>query len=140
VNRIARWDGTTWSALSGPSGAGVSAGSVKAMVVYDDGSGPALWVGGDFTTAGGLIANRLARWNGSAWSPVNGFSGTELHHVYALAVYDDGTGASLYVGGFFEAVGGVTVGHVARWDGSAWSPSAGLRARRERWRLRSGGL
>jgi hypothetical protein len=31
-------------------------------------SGPALYAGGDFTTAGGGSANYLAKWNGASWS------------------------------------------------------------------------
>jgi len=42
--------------------------SVRALAVFDDGSGPALYAGGDFTTAGGVAANRIAKWNGSSWS------------------------------------------------------------------------
>jgi hypothetical protein len=125
VNRIARWDGVTWSALSGPSGAGVGGGSVKALAVYDDGNGPALYAGGDFSTAGGGTAYRLARWNGSAWSAVSGLSGASYIAVIALAVYEDGNGAGLYVGGQFETVGGLTVNNIARWDGTSWSSLSG---------------
>ena len=52
VNGVARWDGSAWSALSGPSGTGVER-LVYALAVFDDGSGPALYAGGYFTTAGG---------------------------------------------------------------------------------------
>jgi|GEM_PF-3854306 len=55
VNGIARWDGREWSALSGPSGAGVN-GEVYALAVVDDGGGPALYAGGSFTIAGGKRA------------------------------------------------------------------------------------
>ncbi len=39
----------------------------------------------------------------------------------ALAVY----GSDLYVGGEFLQAGGMTVHHIARWDGQAWSSVAG---------------
>ena len=61
VNRVARWDGTAWSALSGPSGTGVD-GPVNALAVFDDGTGPALYAGGDFTTAGGVASDNVAAW------------------------------------------------------------------------------
>jgi hypothetical protein len=32
------------------------------MAVYDDGDGPALYVGGDFSAAGGIPVNSIARW------------------------------------------------------------------------------
>jgi len=41
---------------------------VGALTVFDDGSGPALYAGGNFTIAGGVAANRVAKWNGSSWS------------------------------------------------------------------------
>ena len=84
ANRIARWNGTTWSALG--SGLG---NTVRALVEHDDGSatGLALYAGGSFTTAGGAGANRIARWDGAAWSlDGGGCSGV----VNALAVTDDG--------------------------------------------------
>ena len=67
ANRIAKWNGSTWSAL----GTGMNA-EVRALAVFDDGSGggPALYAGGFFTTAGGVSANRIAKWNGNSWSAV----------------------------------------------------------------------
>ena len=46
-------------------------------------SGTTLYAGGDFTTAGGVPANYIAKWNGSAWSALG--SGMDSV-VYALAV------------------------------------------------------
>ncbi len=79
-----------------------------------DGSGN-LYAGGNFTTAGGNAANRVAKWNGSAWSALG--SGMNSA-VPALAV--DGSG-NLYAGGDFTTAGGLAANHVAKWDGSAWS-------------------
>ena len=74
---------------------GVS-GAVDAFTVFDDGTGPALCAGGSFTTAGGVAANDVARWDGSAWSPLG--SGVE-DGVLALTAFDDGFGPALYAGG-----------------------------------------
>ena len=98
---VAKWDGASWSAL----GSGVSGGEVRAFAVYDEGSGPRLFVGGSFTAAGGLPLNWLARWDGTAWSSVGSGPSGEL---YALAVYDHGTGRALYTSG------------VQCWDGNSW--------------------
>jgi len=88
------------------------AGDVKALAV--DGSGN-LYAGGNFTTVGVVGANRIAKWDGSAWSALDtGMNG----YVYALAV--DGSG-NLYAGGNFTTAGGVSVNYIAKWDGSAWS-------------------
>ena len=64
---IARWDGTDWSDVGG----GMDS-HVHAFAVFDDGSGagPVLYAGGHFTVAGGLAASNIARWDGTAWSPV----------------------------------------------------------------------
>jgi hypothetical protein len=98
---------------------------VLALAVYDDGSGPALYAGGVFTSAGGVAADAIARWDGQAWSGVGGGVSTGgifgSPDVYALAVYDDGSGPALYAGGFFSSAGGVATGGIARWDGKSWT-------------------
>ena len=43
-------------------------GTVDALVV--DGSGM-LYVGGQFTMAGGVPANNIARWDGTSWTPLD---------------------------------------------------------------------
>jgi hypothetical protein len=37
---------------------------VGALTVFDDGSGPALYAGGTFVTAGGVTVSRIAKWDG----------------------------------------------------------------------------
>jgi hypothetical protein len=117
ANRIARWNGQSWSAL----GSGLLC-SALALCVYDDGqgAGPQLFAGGDFLSAGGVNANRIARWNGQGWSALG--SGTS-HSVRALTVFDDGSGSgpALHVGGLFPLAGGQVVNSAAKWDGQAWS-------------------
>ena len=126
VNQVVRWDGTQWSPLTGPSGTGVT-GTVYASAVYDDGSGEALYAGGWFESAGGVAANRIAKWDGAEWSALAGPSGVGVTGVvYSLAVYDDGSGEALYAGGMFASAGGVWANSIARWDGnrvvcSRWS-------------------
>lgn len=102
----------TWSAL----GAGVNA-SVWTVATHDDGTGPALYAGGEFTTAGGAPANRVARWNGASWSPLGaGFNG----RVEFLASCDVGAGPRLYAGGVFTKSGAANVRGVAMWNGTSW--------------------
>lgn len=123
ANAIARWDGASWS----PLGEGLTRdrgqrGTGQALSVFDDGSGPALYVGGEFINAGGVPANNIARWDGDAWAPLgSGLNGG----VLALAVYDDGTGPALYAGGGFTAAGGVQAFYLARWDGTSWTQVGG---------------
>ena len=49
--------------------AGVNS-TVNSLLEFDDGSGPALYVGGAFTRAGSVLAPRIARWDGASWSAV----------------------------------------------------------------------
>lgn len=115
ANNIARWNGSSWTAL----GSGLN-GTVHALQVYDDGGGPDLYAGGFFTTAGGAPASNIARWNGSSWSTL----GTGVNStVYALTVFDaqDGLGPRLIASGSFTNAGGVAATRVAAWNGTTWS-------------------
>ena len=103
---VAKWNGSTWSAL----GSGVD-GSVYAMAV----SGTDLYVAGNFSTAGGISANNVAKWNGSAWSALG--SGVSGGLVLSLAA----SGSDVYAGGTFSMAGGNAASNIARWNGSAWS-------------------
>lgn len=123
-NGIGRWNGSQWTALTGPSGTGISGGwnKVYALAVWDDGTGSALYVGGDFTLAGGVTVNNIARWNGSEWQALTGSMGTGTSAaVYSLAVHDDGSGPALYAAGSFYNVGTTMVRYIARWNGHEWS-------------------
>jgi hypothetical protein len=110
ANFVAQWDGTAWTAL----GTGVDAGpnpgqyypTVHALAV----SGSVLYAGGYFTSAGGIPATNIARWDGSTWTALSpGMAYSD--YVYALAV----SGSDLYAGGLFS------IGSVAKWNGSTWS-------------------
>lgn len=118
VNRIARWNGASWATL----GTGLSAAPLT-MTVFDDGSGAALYVGGLFATAGGQTVNGIARWDGADWSSVG--SGVAGGSVFALEVYDDGSGPALYAGGNFTSAGGTPAQRFARWNGQAWNEVGG---------------
>ena len=152
VNYIAKWDGTSWSALdTGLDGAGIA---------------------GAFDAAGNFYVlhtgtGRFSMWDGAAWSVVGGglddasfFGGVAvdgLGNVYVGANFDlagavpcsniamwngawnalgAGTDNSvfcciigpdgyLYVGGSFVTAGGITCNGVARWDGATWTALGG---------------
>jgi hypothetical protein len=67
-----------------------------------------LIAGGWFITAGGQLANNIARWNDSAWAPLG--TGTN-DGVSAVAVYDN----QLIPGGYFTIAGGQPSAYFARW-------------------------
>lgn len=125
ANGIAKWNGTSWSAL----GSGIKGvyspgghGNVEALAV----SATDLYAGGSFTSAGGVPVNNIARWNGSAWSTLgSGITGVG-NKVSELAT----VGTDLYAGGSFDTAGGVSANNIAKWDGSAWSAlGSGLNGR-----------
>jgi len=58
ANRIAKWDGTSWSALGTGMGEDIWSGDVNALAV----SGDALFAGGEFTIAGSKVSGYFALW------------------------------------------------------------------------------
>jgi len=122
AERVAKWDGQRWTAL----GDGLP-GTVHVLGVYDDGRGPALYAGGEFDERGGIRFNCIAKWDGQRWSTLgSGVYSPDFHPaVYALAVFDDGSGPALYVAGHFWKAGGIEVNSIAKWDGYRWSAVGG---------------
>lgn len=123
---IARWDGSSWSAVG--YGAG-SYGSITAVAVVDNGgTSHGVYVGGSFeqmrnnaTTSTDALG--IAFWNGMYWSAVGGGLDGE---VRALA-YNQKTG-SLYAAGSFRNaysygnVGQQTLNGIGKWTPNGWQP------------------
>ena len=114
ANYVARFNTqtNTWSTLGTGSSNGVS-NAVTALAV----SGNEVYVGGSFTSAGGVSANRVARFNTqtNTWSRLGTVSSNGVGvvgGVYALAV----SGNQVFVGGLFTEAGGVSANYVARFD------------------------
>jgi hypothetical protein len=121
VSDIARWDGTAWHALGTGLASSSGSAAAKSLAIFDDGSGPALFVGGVFGFAGGVPAHRIAKWDGNTWSALGTGIGGGFDGVLALASFDDGTGRALYVAGDFTSAGGIPAQSIARWNGTTWS-------------------
>ena len=115
--RIARWDGKQWH----PLGAGIDGnGTVLALEVMQEGSAWVLIAGGSFTSASGVAASRIARWDGMNWSPLGaGLNGSP--GVLALEVYNEGSGPQLFAAGVFTVPGNTSFSGIARWNGVAWT-------------------
>ncbi len=110
AKNVAKWDGSTWSAL----GSGIRGGSVPVVLALAV-SGTDLYAAGQFKVAGEDSAFNAAKWDGTGWAPLGlGLNGA----IFALA----SIGNDLYAGGSFTTAGGVIAKHVARWDGSNWYP------------------
>lgn len=114
---FAMWDGSTWTEFGNASASGVFE-----MLVAPNGD---VYVSGIFsfiaTFSGVVAANAIAKWDGSAWSPLgNGLTGGPgFSSAEALAMDADG---HLYVGGLFGMAGTTPADNVAMWDGSVWQP------------------
>ncbi|HYE97140.1 MAG TPA: T9SS type A sorting domain-containing protein, partial [Rubricoccaceae bacterium] len=132
ARNIARWTGTAWEHIGGPTGVALGEVSVKALTVGPDG---ALYVGGRFDAVyqpdGTLLAaDRAARFDGATWSALPSPGG---HTVEALAFGPDGR---LYAAGTHgtEPNGALSEAGVAVLDVSAetWHPlGTGLGGRGE---------
>lgn len=113
------------SALAGSGAAQGVNGTVRALA-WQQGF---LYVGGDFSNAGGIgNADRVARWNGT-WSELGTCGGPCVSQdVRALGlgpvlVSKQGrrSSSNVYAGGFLVNVGGVAnADRLARWNGTSW--------------------
>lgn len=103
----ARWDGSSWSALSGKR-----VGSTDRFVPRLDAMGNSVL---DVVERNGA-STLVGRWNGSAieFDDGLGVNGT----VYSMLRYDDGNGEKLWIGGSLTDAGGVLLGGLATFDGA----------------------
>ena len=107
VNNIAKWNGSTWSAL----GSGLTS-TVKALAVDSVGN---LYAGGGSLCSPACHWGYVSKWNGTSWSSVGaGMNGP----VKAVVIDPSGR---LYAGGLFGTAGELSVNYIARWDGNSWN-------------------
>lgn len=130
VGYIARWNtvSNTWATVG--TGVGAANNGVDGEVHALATNGTDLFVGGAFGQAvnsgsSKLLANNLAKWNGTTWGVV-GSSATAMGNGVENTVWELTYNAGLlYVGG--EFIGGMTNGAktsangIARWDGANWA-------------------
>ena len=107
ASRVFRSSGSTWLPL------GFNINEVRDLALLANGT---IVVGGGFTDAGGALANRVARWNGTIWQPFGSGLGGLVETLLPLANGD------LVVGGSFNSAGGSPASGLARWNGAAWAP------------------
>lgn len=113
-----RWDGLNWSVLAQyPRYHGVAAG----LAVFRD----ELYVAGVFSEFDGVLAENLAKWNGTNWAAVGSVPTIADARVSLITATPNG----LYLAGEFSTFAGVPAQSVIRWDGVSWSALGdGLRA------------
>src|ERR1041385_7390240 len=106
---IAHRNGTQWETIA------TTNGDVTALATWNGD----LVAAGTFTIIGGVSANRVARFDGTAWHALGGGFNNAGATVNALLAF----GTDLYAGGNF----GLQFSGIARWDGTTWSaPGGGL--------------
>jgi hypothetical protein len=104
--RVARWDGTNWSAV------GTLPGTVNALAVAPNGD----IIAAGAWPFGSTIPASVARWNGTAWTPVGSGMSSPAYGVTTLA-----NGDILAAIDTSSAMGNGMV----RWNGTSWSPLGG---------------
>jgi uncharacterized repeat protein (TIGR01451 family) len=128
ASSIAKWNPTTgWSALAGGinDGAGCCSPTVYALAVSGTTASPTVYAGGIFTDADTQLANNIAMWNGTSWSPLGAGLTGGSGRVNVLLL----RGGTLYAAGNFTQSGSGTsatkFNSIASWNGSAWSAVGG---------------
>ena len=111
------------------NGIGIAGGFspfVNSMILWDDGSGPAVYINGRFDSVDGVSATNVARFNittgqwesfGQPLVPTS-----IVNNNTSWVIFDDGDGEALYLGGQQFRIGGSgQVFNVAKWDGTSWT-------------------
>ncbi len=107
---VAKWNGTSWSAM----GDGLNQ-YVEDLEMFQGN----LYAGGWFTASGSTTITTIAVWNGYSWGTVGtNMSGNLMgRHVNSL----EATATTLYAGGSFTNIGGITAYSIAAWNGTTWT-------------------
>ena len=104
---IAKWDGTSWSALTTTP--------LNNIVLSIAVNNTSIYAGGSFTDAGGNTnADYIALWNGTNWSaltttPLTG----SVYTIYANST-------DVYIGGWYIGAG-ANANYIAKLNGTTWS-------------------
>jgi hypothetical protein len=114
ASNIARYDDKTNTFSGIGQGSGGTNDYTRSLNVYGDN----LYLGGDFTTAGGITVNHIARYNDQTNTfSVIGTAGTGLGPVgtssaSSLVTYN----GDMYIGGTYTSIGGVTATNISKYN------------------------
>jgi hypothetical protein len=115
---VRRWDGTTLTDIGIPNWYRhpFSVFSYSDLHIFDDGTGPSLYLGGGFTYHSLEFPPRgnIGRWDGTQWHRVGvGLNG----EVYSLASMKLGQTPMLFAAGLVHTIGQGSVPGIAKWVG-----------------------
>ncbi|WP_419211069.1 PQQ-dependent sugar dehydrogenase [Maribacter sp. X9] len=109
VNNIAQWKNGIWGALTDSSTGITGTNNEIRAIAFDENN--TLYIGGNFDTAGGNSAARIAQWDGVNWSALGPGTSGFVQAIEANADY-------IYAGGNFTVSGSQTVNRIARYNRS----------------------
>lgn len=115
ASRVACHNDGSWSPLASGGNDGVN-NTVHALI-FDGAEG--LYVGGEFTSAGGEPARRVTYWDGVEFHTLDAQGGEGLQGTARTFLWNDGV---LYIGGSFTGTGAGTQSSrgLVRWLGNQW--------------------
>jgi hypothetical protein len=115
---IARWNGTSWSALGTGLSGGTTGTRVMSLTTLLKRGSRGLW---RLHRSWRSERHFIARWDGTSWSPLGtGLTGS-YYGGHIPDVPDDAAERGSRGRGDFTAAGGVSAYFVARWNGTSWS-------------------
>jgi len=113
-NGLAKYDGTTWTDISGFPFSYCYA--ISAITSYNG----ELYVGGSFGDSASNVMN-IARWDGTQWRGVGGGFHGGMDEVSSFEIFNN----ELYIGGAFTAASGNAGNYITKWNGSVLSDVGG---------------
>ncbi len=106
-NGLGKWNGSAWGNVGG------FIGSVYRFFILNN----ELYVGGMFSSAGGVPANSLAKWNDTVWTDVHSLpTYNTSNQINSIIIYQ----GEMYIGGNLG-----TANAIVKWDGTSWQTVAG---------------
>lgn len=105
---VRKWTGSTWIKAASNNIDDSEFSYVESIVNYKQ----QLYVGGAFSSIGGVPTYHIARLEDNTWKPLgSGLTGSDYPFVGAMLVYD----SSLYVAGRFEMAGNIAANNIAKY-------------------------
>ena len=114
ANGVAMWDGTDWSIVDSSRN---DFFAVRPLVIFQ-GQLYGFVSDSDGTNKTGYMMRLDSSFKWHTVSNSIYYSHTWMGYVFSACVYNN----ELYIGGGFDSIGNVNANHIAKWDGSNWTP------------------